>query len=182
MDNISKYDEYAEILKKGMRGDGILLSIALVIVVGLAVFFIVFIYRSNKHSEWINKELGQESTLKKDNIKLAVGSLVFVVALAIGGFMWYKEYSKYRYDIDNNAYVFVENGFTIEDVKYGHGRGNYKPQHRLTYRQNGKLVEVHVDTDCFYVEEGDYTDCILVYGSKSKVVVDLIELPKDESK
>lgn len=177
MQNINT-EKCIEVLHMQLREKYIFLFISITVIVVASILMIVFLYRHNKKQDFLNKLLERESTLKKDNIKLLIGSIIPIVLLIGVGFMCNKEISKCKYDIDNKAFCCVEGNFSVITENYGHGRGNYQPTYELIHMVDGKRVKMTIDVDYCHIEPGYYTDCVLVYGEKTKAVVDFFEKSK----
>lgn len=167
------YDIYGEILDNTIHKCCFFLCLLVVGAVGI-VFLLRWWYKSINEDEETSESSEEFQSAINERIAMIFASVVISFAIIGGCIATVKDLLEGLYDKNNNAYIVVDEVFAIKS-KQGIGLWVNESVYTLVYEQDGETIEVDVDIDCCDLEEGRYTDKIIVYSAHSNIVVDVIE-------
>lgn len=174
MFDISKeYATYADLLQDRVQTHVFFLICFLLFFIGLTVFLVWWV-KSTKKEEELTDSPKERRHNKRENIEIGVISAFIFLFILGGSVQTVCELSDCLYDKNHNAYVVVDGDFTVEKEEYGFGRARDEV-YTLIYQQDGEKVEVDLVTKYCDIAEGVYTDKILVFSSRSQVLLDVVE-------
>lgn len=162
-------DYFYPIMQSKLTMSIVATCIVVALVIGFLAFLAYLYVEANKEGTLASSE-DERCETKREKRKLVVYA-VFVVAICCFALPTIiKDFSNYVYDINNESYVVVKGDFTVESATYGWGRFS-DDVYTITYEKDGEDISVDVDTTECAVDAGRYTDAVLVYSSKAKIVL-----------
>lgn len=170
------FDRYAEKLKDTLKASTIFHGILVIILVAMTIFIVLYqineIKGNHDHPKTKRKKTIMKSKRKKDIIIFIV-SLIFCSVCIIGVVVLEVDFAiDCMRDIKNQDFVIHDSGFVLSEEITPNGRLTSTTEYK--FGLCGKKLDLY-SSDNYGFDEGTYTDVILVYSVRSKVVLDMIK-------
>lgn len=156
--------------------------IALCIFVALIIGFMIFLFCHYKEVVREQKYASSQEEMyeaKKDKKKIIAYATFVSILCCCAAPTIIKNFYNHIYDIKNEAYILVEGSFVVESATYGWGRFS-DDVYTLTYEKDGKSISTDIVTTECSVASGRYSNAVLIYSSRAKIVLFFDEHPSDD--
>ena len=175
-----KYRIYKDILSKDLQTNYVFFGVFLTLmIIGTVIFAFWGKSTVQEYKKQTIKKNRKKNSTKKQKTKFILNLLVFILfclTIIIGIPQQIIQISNFRSDIKNESFVIYDSEFIIYSQTHWPRRGPTYTEYiiRIDYETHTINLEIPIAMKNEHsLSEGEYSDMVIVYGEKSKKIVDI---------